>query len=143
MLVGRSPWTARDAPAPLFSRRIRSRPEGLADVPRVLVCLEGEGKVEHGGFTFPVGKGDVWLLPAVVGACPVQPRGAVSLLEIALRRGPMKKLIEAGPRRHRRFGKRGPRDVPAHLTYALNSINKKVVRVLFLAMGLVMTGHAT
>jgi mannose-6-phosphate isomerase len=57
---------------------------GVADVPRVLVCIEGEGKVEHNGSTFPVGKGDVWLLPAVVGACPFQPQGAVSLLEIAL-----------------------------------------------------------
>jgi len=57
---------------------------GVADVPRVLVCIEGEGKVQHDGATFPVRKGDVWLLPAVVGACPFQPRGAVSLLEIAL-----------------------------------------------------------
>jgi mannose-6-phosphate isomerase len=57
---------------------------GAADVPRVLVCIDGEGKVEHDGSTFPVGKGDVWLLPAVVGACPFQPQGRVSLLEIAL-----------------------------------------------------------
>jgi H+-transporting ATPase len=28
------------------------------------------------------------------------------------------------------------------LTYALNSVNKKIVQVLFLAVGLVMTGHA-
>jgi len=57
---------------------------GVADAPRVLVSIEGEGNVEHDGSTFPVGKGDVWLLPAVVGACPFQPRGAVTLLEIAL-----------------------------------------------------------
>jgi mannose-6-phosphate isomerase len=57
---------------------------GVADVPRVLVSIDGEGKVQHDGATFPVRKGDVWLLPAVVGACPFQPRGAVSLLEIAL-----------------------------------------------------------
>lgn len=57
---------------------------GVADAPRVLVLIEGEGKVEHDGSTFPVGKGDVWLLPAVVGACPFQPQGEVSLLEIAL-----------------------------------------------------------
>ncbi len=57
---------------------------GVADVPRVLVSIDGEGKVEHDGATFPVRKGDVWLLPAVVGACPFQPRGAVTLLEIAL-----------------------------------------------------------
>ena len=34
--------------------------------------------------TYAVGKGDVLLLPAVVGACSFRPRGAVSLLEIAL-----------------------------------------------------------
>ena len=45
---------------------------GVADVPRVLVCIEGEGKVEHDGSTYPVGKGDVWLLPAAVGTCPFQ-----------------------------------------------------------------------
>ena len=46
--------------------------------------IEGEGNFEHDGSTYPVAKGDVWLLPAVAGACPFQPHGAVSLLEIAL-----------------------------------------------------------
>jgi mannose-6-phosphate isomerase len=57
---------------------------GVAGSTRVLVCIGGEGKVEHDGSTFPVGKGDVWLLPAVVGACLFQPQGAVNLLEIAV-----------------------------------------------------------
>ena len=74
---------------------------GAADVPRVLVCIEGAGQLEHGGATYAVGKGDVLLLPAVVGACTFQPRSAVNLLEIALpdesrrsdERKPVKKLI--------------------------------------------------
>ncbi len=57
---------------------------GAADLPRVLVCLEGEGQVEHGGATYIVGKGDVFVLPAVIGRCVFQPRGAVNLLEIAI-----------------------------------------------------------
>lgn len=57
---------------------------GVSGVPRVLVCIEGEGQVEHNGSTYPVAKGDVWLLPAVVGACPFQPSGTVTLLEVAL-----------------------------------------------------------
>lgn len=57
---------------------------GKADLPRVLVCIEGEGQVEHGDATYAVGKGDVFLLPAVIGACVFRPRGAVSLLEIAI-----------------------------------------------------------
>ena len=57
---------------------------GAAGVPRVLVCIEGEGLVEHGGTAYAVGRGDVVLLPAVVGACAFRPCSAVSLLEIAL-----------------------------------------------------------
>jgi mannose-6-phosphate isomerase len=57
---------------------------GAAGVPRVLVCLEGARQVEQGGATYAVGKGDVWLLPAAVGACVFQPRSAMSVLEIAV-----------------------------------------------------------
>jgi len=57
---------------------------GAAGVPRVLVCIEGEGQVEQDGVTYAVGKGDVVVLPAVVGACAFRPRSAVNLLEIAL-----------------------------------------------------------
>jgi mannose-6-phosphate isomerase len=57
---------------------------GAADVPRVLVCIEGAGNVEHEGAIYAVGKGDVLLLPAVVGACVFLPGGAVSLLEIGI-----------------------------------------------------------
>jgi mannose-6-phosphate isomerase len=57
---------------------------GAAGAPRVLVCLEGMGRVEHEGETYSTGKGDVWLLPAVVGACVFRPSGPVSVLEVAL-----------------------------------------------------------
>jgi len=59
-------------------------PVGAVGTPRVLVCIEGSGEVEHDGATYAVGKGDVLLLPAVVGACGFRPSIAVSLLEIAL-----------------------------------------------------------
>lgn len=57
---------------------------GAAGVPRVLVCIEGAGQVEHSGATYDLGKGEVWLLPAVVGACVFRPSGAANVLEIAL-----------------------------------------------------------
>jgi len=57
---------------------------GAAGVPRVLVCIEGAGQVEHGSATFAVGKGDVMLLPAVVGVCGFRPSSAVNLLEIGI-----------------------------------------------------------
>jgi len=59
-------------------------PVGAAGVARVLVCIGGAGRIVHGGVDYAVGKGEVWLLPAAVGACGFQPCGAVSLLEIAL-----------------------------------------------------------
>lgn len=67
---------------------------GAQGEPRVLVCLEGTGEVEYGGTPYPVGRGDVLLLPAVVGACDFQPSSPVSLLEISLPEGnwPMNRI---------------------------------------------------
>jgi len=60
---------------------------GAERTPRVLVCLAGDGQVEHDGANYAIGKGDVLLLPAEVGACLCRPRGAISLLEISLPEG--------------------------------------------------------
>jgi mannose-6-phosphate isomerase len=68
--------------------RVRGQSQFSVDaggMPRVLVCIEGAGRIEHGGATpYQVGQGDVFLLPAVVGACTFQPRGPVNLLEIEI-----------------------------------------------------------
>jgi mannose-6-phosphate isomerase len=60
---------------------------GTEGTARVLVCIAGEGQVLHDGADYAIGKGDVLLLPAVVGACLCRPRGAMSLLEISLPEG--------------------------------------------------------
>jgi mannose-6-phosphate isomerase len=60
---------------------------GAAGMPRVLVCLTGDGQLEHDGANYAVGKGDVLLLPAVVEACVFRPRSAVSVLELSLPEG--------------------------------------------------------
>jgi mannose-6-phosphate isomerase len=57
---------------------------GAAQKPHVLVCLDGAGQLEHAGGNYAFGKGDVLLLPAVVGACRCQPHGVVSVLEVFL-----------------------------------------------------------
>ena len=57
---------------------------GASGVPSVLVCIEGTGQVEHGGAAYAIGKGDVFLLPAVLGACTFRPSSAVSVLELAI-----------------------------------------------------------
>jgi mannose-6-phosphate isomerase len=67
--------------------RIRGRSTfsvGATDVPRVLVCIDGAGQLEHGDATGGVGRGDVVLLPAVAGRCSFRPVGSVSVLEVAL-----------------------------------------------------------
>jgi mannose-6-phosphate isomerase len=57
---------------------------GAAGVLRVLVCVQGAGQVEHLGNNYAVGKGDVLLLPAVVGECTFHPHGEVTLFEIEI-----------------------------------------------------------
>jgi uncharacterized protein YjlB len=34
-----------------------------------VVCIDGQGELQYAGIDYPFGKGDVLLLPAVVGAC--------------------------------------------------------------------------
>jgi mannose-6-phosphate isomerase len=57
---------------------------GEMDVPRMLVCLEGIGEIEHNDVVYAIGKGDVYLLPAAVGICTFYPGNLVTLLEIAI-----------------------------------------------------------
>ena len=60
---------------------------GLAGSPRVLVCIAGNGRLEHKGADYLFGKGDALLLPAMVGACLCRPGDPVTLLEISLPEG--------------------------------------------------------
>jgi mannose-6-phosphate isomerase len=57
---------------------------GAPETPRVLVSIAGDGVLDHGETSYPFGRGDVVLLPAEVGSCSYRPRGAVSVLEVAL-----------------------------------------------------------
>jgi mannose-6-phosphate isomerase len=52
--------------------------------PRVLVCIDGSGQIEHERIFYAIGKGDIWLLPAEAGICAFQQSGEVTLLEIAI-----------------------------------------------------------
>ncbi len=60
---------------------------GAPGVPRILVCIDGNGEIEHGGSTYPVAKGDVVLLPAEVGSCTFRPMPEASVLEISIPEG--------------------------------------------------------
>jgi mannose-6-phosphate isomerase len=57
---------------------------GVTGVPRVLVCIQGSGQLEHNNIPYTVEKGEVWLLPAEIGVCPFRPAEEMTLLEIAI-----------------------------------------------------------
>jgi mannose-6-phosphate isomerase len=59
-------------------------PVGADCTPRVLVCIEGGGHVEHAGRDVAMEKGVVLLLPAALGACRFRPAGSVVLLELGV-----------------------------------------------------------
>jgi mannose-6-phosphate isomerase len=57
---------------------------GAPGVPRVLVCVDGTGQIEHGTVNYQIDKGDVFLLPADLGTCTFQPQGQATVLEIEI-----------------------------------------------------------
>ncbi len=57
---------------------------GAVDAPHMLVCIAGDGQLEYDDAYYTIGKGDVFLLPAVIGVCVFWPKGKVSLLEISI-----------------------------------------------------------
>ena len=57
---------------------------GASGTPHILVCISGNGQLVSNFENYEVGKGDVLLLPSVVGACDFLPHNTVSLLDITL-----------------------------------------------------------
>jgi mannose-6-phosphate isomerase len=59
-------------------------PVGTENAPRVLVCIDGNGHVEHGGADFAMERGTTILLPAELGVCRFRPGASVALLEVGM-----------------------------------------------------------
>lgn len=57
---------------------------GEEGIPRVLVCISGSGTIQSETDTYTLGKGEVMLLPAAIGACKFVPHNRVVLLDITL-----------------------------------------------------------
>lgn len=57
---------------------------GAQDEPRILVCTEGNAKLNFDGAKYPIKKGDVVLLPAEIGVINCIPLDEINLLEIAI-----------------------------------------------------------
>ena len=56
----------------------------VTGVPRVLVCIQGSGNIEHNEIRYAIGKGEVCLLPAEIGVCAFLPGEEVTLFQIAI-----------------------------------------------------------
>jgi mannose-6-phosphate isomerase len=57
---------------------------GAVGTPRVLVCIAGDGRLEHDGVPYAIGRGDVLLLPAALGVCSCSSSSTITLLELSL-----------------------------------------------------------
>ena len=57
---------------------------GAAGKCRVLVGIGGRAMIQYAGVNYPIGPGDVWLLPAEVGECECVSSETVALLECGL-----------------------------------------------------------
>ncbi len=60
---------------------------GAPDALRVLVCLEGEGSMQFFDGLYEVKQGDVYVLPAEVGALEFKPSGKAVLAQVAVPAG--------------------------------------------------------
>lgn len=57
---------------------------GVAEEPRVLVNIKGHGSILNEGSSYVIEKGEVIVLPAVIGECVFEPSGETIILEIGL-----------------------------------------------------------
>jgi mannose-6-phosphate isomerase len=62
----------------------RSFGTGAVGECRVLAGVDGKAVIRHRGREYPIGLGDVWLLPAETGPVEVVPAGPVALLECGI-----------------------------------------------------------
>ena len=67
--------------------RIESEKEsiiGFKDEPAILVCIEGDGSMKYKNQDYSINKGEVMLIPAIVGQLNLRPTQNITLLQIAI-----------------------------------------------------------
>lgn len=57
---------------------------GIKDEPTILVCLEGNGSMNYKDSEFKIAKGEVMILPAIIGQLELIPDGEITILQIAM-----------------------------------------------------------
>ncbi len=62
-------------------------PVGVVGEPRVLVSIDGDAEIDDDGDRYRLRRGEVLVVPAVVGVCVVRPIGDVTVLELSLPEG--------------------------------------------------------
>ncbi len=62
---------------------------GIKDEPAILVCIDGKGTMKYNDTEYTIAKGEVILLPAIIGQLELHPDEEITILEIVI---PDKKL---------------------------------------------------
>ncbi len=57
---------------------------GFSNEPAILVCIDGDGSVNYNGKDYSIGKGEVMLLPAMIGQVELTPNQEITILQIAI-----------------------------------------------------------
>lgn len=57
---------------------------GFKDEPAILICTEGKGIINYNDKDYSIDKGEVILLPAIIGQLDLQPEKEITLLQIAI-----------------------------------------------------------
>ena len=57
---------------------------GFKDEPAILVCLEGKGTMKYKNTEYSIDKGEVMLLPAIIGSLDFHPEKEITLLQMAI-----------------------------------------------------------
>lgn len=57
---------------------------GLIDEPTILVCIDGKGITKFKNGTYSIKKGEVMLLPAIIGQLDLNPQPEITLLQIGI-----------------------------------------------------------
>jgi len=57
---------------------------GIKDEPAILVCIDGKGKMEFNNDSYFIEKGEVMLLPAIIGQLQLTPENSITLLHITI-----------------------------------------------------------
>ena len=57
---------------------------GFIDIPTILVCIDGKGSMNYNNQEYNINKGEVMLLPAIIGQLELLPNDEINLFQITI-----------------------------------------------------------